>query len=642
MKGLTFIVKVLLIFTLLLIVTSCTSTKPISNTVAEPTKESIDMLNEVSALMNSLKFNEARKLLEDNYNLIKDVDMGLNGYGFLEFHVFRNYEKGEELYKRAIELNPENSEHYKALGDLYQAEGEYKKAIKYYDKAAEKTVNYNNVPLNPKLSILYKNIGESYLKQKNTKKAIEALEKATANNPFSIAGNAILHKLYVEKEEYEKAYNVWRNDNLIDESGDHVYKGLLEWNKKYQDAIKDKNRITHLEMANLYSHLVLLDEAAIEYDKAYAEEQKNEDIKNKLYEMKSFLSFRDELETLLDDYYRARSINSKEEATFYTRIKPAYEKIAPLFPHVKEKNERVSAWIETLNKEIEKKFNVRIENIKANGSMLGLHFGRIIDRSSIHSTLWGSEADLKVITLKNMTSNGLNDWLSMGNSGVGGWSISASEIVRVIQDTKNDNGLQLASIYNQDAREEFKKRFGNIKLDKEERGPLELFYSSNIHSEFTTRQIDIEVEKARAKGIADTELQKYLFDKIEKDFAIKTTIFTHESQHSIDNKNRFIPKWFGENEYRPKLSELAYGNMPFLGLFQFYSSTIGMEIHDTHNSANNQIFKDIIQYIHDNSIKFPQVDTKKNILAQLHKLSEGDIKGIAIEIFQSKYGVKYE
>ena len=77
--------------------------------------------------------------------------------------------------------------------------------------------------------------------------------------------------------------------------------------------------------------------------------------------------------------------------------------------------------------------------------------------------------------------------------------------------------------------------------------------------------------------------------------------------------------------------------MPFICLNEFYDSTIGMEINNTHTKANTQIFKDIVQYVYDNNGKFPQIDIKKNILAQLTKLSDDDLKGAAIDIFEKNF-----
>lgn len=632
------IVKLVFMTIILLALTSCKRDMKISGTELELNKRSMDIYNEALALVDGLKYKEARKLLEDEYETIKDNDKVLNLYGLWEFHIFQNHEKAEELYKKAIKLNPEDPENYLRIGYVYEAKGDYKKAIEYYEKGKKNSAIYENVPLNPILAIAYKNIGNCYLKLDNTEKAILALQKASENNPFSIEVNALLHKLYVESEEYEKAYTVWKNDNLIDESEDHVYKGILEWNRLYKYAVDPKNSTDHVQMANLYEALVLYDEAAIEYEKALDQNSANEDIKNKYEQVKSFLLFRDELQVLLNDYYRDRCINGDlEEQNFYRRIEPAYKKVSWMFPDIKTNPSSTVTWITTLNREIEKKFNVRIKIIKANGSMLGLHFGRIIDSSIIHSNLWEKETDLKVVTLKNMTSNGLDYWRTMNTIGVGGWSENEAEIVRVILNSENDNILQLASLYDKDVRERLTKDFIAKQIEKEEREPLELYFSPEIKMELATRQIDIEIEKARNKGIPENELQRYLFDKIQKNFIVKTNIFVHESQHSTDSKFGFSFKASWEKEYRPKLSQLTYGDMPFSSLNQFYNSSIGEEINNTHLMANTQIFKDIVQYIFDNHEEFPQIDIQNNILAQITKLSEDDLRAIAIEVFERNY-----
>lgn len=635
--------RVLLIIALILSLTLILgrSNTSITKAIEKPAKKNMDMLIEVSSLISSIKYKEARRFFEENYDIIKDNDMGLNAYGFLEFHIFKNYERAEKLHKRAIGLNPENPEHFKGIGSIYKAKGKFKRAVDFYEKAIELTSNKSKLALNPELALLYKEIGYCYLKLNNINKAIEMLEVATTNNPYSIETNAILHRLYVEEEEYEKAYDVWKNDNLINENRDHVYKGILEWNRLYKEAVEDRHERNHLKMAELYTDLVLYDEAAIEYEKAYFQDKTNGDIRNKLDEIKTYLLFRDRMKSLLDNYYRERCINGEvEELTFYERIKPAYEIIAPLFHRTECNSGATSIWIENLNKEIEKKFNVRIEAIKANGSMLGLHHGRIIDKSKINFTLWGEEANLTVVTLKNMASNGLDNW-RYKKGGVGGWSLNSSEIVRVILDDSYDTMLQLASLYNADEVQELRKRFGVFKMEKRKREPLELYYSPEIQIHFVTKQANINAEEAKINSIPEDKYQGYIFAKIEKDYSIKTTIYAHESQHSIDSKNRVRNTWLGESEYRAKLSELAYGNMQFLTLSGCYSSSIGVEVNNTHTKANTQLYKDIVQYIYENSSKFLQIDIKTNILAQLNKLSEDDIRFIAIEIYKKNYDMLF-
>lgn len=93
----------------------------------------------------------------------------------------------------------------------------------------------------------------------------------------------------------------------------------------------------------------------------------------------------------------------------------------------------------------------------------------------------GKEIDLGVVTLKNRVSNGLDYWRSWGDWGVGGWSTSKTEVVRVILDDENDDIIQQASLYDETAKENFVKEFMGNKASQEERESLKLYYSPEIH-----------------------------------------------------------------------------------------------------------------------------------------------------------------
>lgn len=446
------IIKASIFFILLFVLTSCSRT--MLSTKLDTDKESLEVLIEYSFLTNALKYDDARKLLEEKYDVIKDNDIAMHAYGFIEYYIYVSFEKAEELYKRAIKLNSDNPDHYSGLGYSYEAKGDYKQAIRYFNKAIKKIQRYKNVPLNPQLSIAYKDVGRCYIKLNNKNMAKEALEKSSEYNPYCIDTNSMLHLLYVENEDYGKAYSIWENDNYIDESGTCAYESIVELNKLYKNEIS--NSSDHYKMACLYDSLALYDEAAIEYEKAMSEDKPNEIISKRLFEIKTFILFRDELQVLLKDYYRNRCIEGESaELEFYNRIKPAYEIIEEMYPEIDVKNQSSRFWFEKLNDKIGEDFNVRIQSIKANRNRLGLHFGKILDSSTINYSLWGKGIVLNIITLKNMYSNGVDDWRSMGSSGVGGWSLGTSGIVRVIKNNEIDNILKMASIYNEDAKKDF-------------------------------------------------------------------------------------------------------------------------------------------------------------------------------------------
>jgi len=87
-----------------------------------------------------------------------------------------NFSKAKDFFEKAVELDPENSEYYTALGITYATEYEghepnIEAAVKSFKKAAElKPDDFRNYYY---IGIIYKNIGKSEIALKAFKKAIE-------------------------------------------------------------------------------------------------------------------------------------------------------------------------------------------------------------------------------------------------------------------------------------------------------------------------------------------------------------------------------------------------------------------------------------------------------------------------------------
>ena len=80
------------------------------------------------------------------------------------------FQQAIEMYRKAIELNPEIDEAHNNLGICYGETGNFIESIKMFEKAVE---------LNPKYTEAYNNLGSSYYYlEKNYPKAIEMFKKA--------------------------------------------------------------------------------------------------------------------------------------------------------------------------------------------------------------------------------------------------------------------------------------------------------------------------------------------------------------------------------------------------------------------------------------------------------------------------------
>ena len=85
-----------------------------------------------------------------------------------------DYEKAISYYNKAIELDPSLAEAYGFRGNLYAVMDNFEKAIEDCTEA---------IKLNPNLAMAYSLRGISYFKLGNDKNAIEDLEKALKIDP---------------------------------------------------------------------------------------------------------------------------------------------------------------------------------------------------------------------------------------------------------------------------------------------------------------------------------------------------------------------------------------------------------------------------------------------------------------------------
>jgi hypothetical protein len=111
-------------------------------------------------------------------------------------------------------------------------------------------------------------------------------------------------------------------------------------------------------------------------------------------------------------------------------------------------------------------------------------------------------------------------------------------------------------------------------------------------------------------------------------------------QHAIDIKYYNFGEW--EREYRAMMSEPVYGEMQLLDMTDQLQQDIG-DNSTAYGKAHTKIFTDIVNYINDHKSDYHVIDTSKNIMMQLSKLSAEDLKEISKNIFEREYpGQGYE
>ncbi|NPB03875.1 MAG: tetratricopeptide repeat protein [Thermotogae bacterium] len=211
--------------------------KAYSYTLAKDTTGKLDSLRKEIALDLAYAYLRNKQLdsAEVFYQRIIKMDStdprGWHGLGFLYGIVKEDYVKGEEFYKKALELSPDNPDVLFGLAKVYEKAGEDEKAMNLYKEALQRKPD--NAALNKSFGVflyekgkyaeaitylekayekrkddfeLLKTLTDAYLKASKEKKDVD-LEKALtyATALIELADTSQKYKYYLKRAKiYEK------------------------------------------------------------------------------------------------------------------------------------------------------------------------------------------------------------------------------------------------------------------------------------------------------------------------------------------------------------------------------------------------------------------------------------------------------
>lgn len=152
------------------------------------------------------------------------------------------YDKAIEIFKKAVELNPDNELNWHWLGTSYNQNGQYQEAIQSLLKAVE---------LNPNKGVNWYYLGNSYINNEKYEDAIKSLLKATELNSNDYQSWLNLAISYIHNEQYEEAIEpllkaIELNPNNAGSLSllGYVYK----INGQYEEAIKYLSKAKELNL----------------------------------------------------------------------------------------------------------------------------------------------------------------------------------------------------------------------------------------------------------------------------------------------------------------------------------------------------------------------------------------------------------
>ena len=214
---------------------------------------------EYMAVFKKLK-TEDMKVLKDRNEAVDDlIDMrkGAAETYLLAGQMYQtggNFQKAEELYKKAATLNPENIQCLEKLASLYITRNRITDAISLYRRISE---------IDPKDPICHLNIGILSMRLKQLDKAEKAFRKVIEVAPESSGGYRELAQLYLRAGRgYPEARALAEKAVALEPTALNYF--VLSWacdmNGDSENALKAIERAIQLEPANLkyrnvYEHI---------------------------------------------------------------------------------------------------------------------------------------------------------------------------------------------------------------------------------------------------------------------------------------------------------------------------------------------------------------------------------------------------
>ncbi|CAF0764160.1 unnamed protein product [Adineta steineri] len=244
------------------------------------------------------------RLLTDRIRKEVDVYTGWQRLGGLLIKISQ-FNKAEELYNVLLEQTSDEGEkapYYSSLGYTKDEQGDYEKAICYYEKALE--IRQKTLPSNhPSFATSYNNIGCVYNKMGEYSKALSYYEKALeirqktlpSNDPDLAISYNNIGSVYDDMEEYaktlsfyEKAPEIFQktlpsNHPLLATSYNNigsVCDSMGEYSKAfsyYEKALEIRQKTlpsNHPSLATSYDNIGLVYKSMGEYSKALSSHEK--------------------------------------------------------------------------------------------------------------------------------------------------------------------------------------------------------------------------------------------------------------------------------------------------------------------------------------------------------------------------------
>ncbi|MGA7615247.1 MAG: hypothetical protein WBX15_08700 [Thermoanaerobaculia bacterium] len=264
-------------------------------------------------------------------------------------------------------------------------------------------------------------------------------------------------------------------------------------------------------------------------------------------------------------------------------------------------------------------------NVGITAGYLDLHLGHEVSDTDQSVEQYGHEVKVRLIVLDDMVSNGFESWAWDFRSQHGGWA-KPNAIYQVRAAYANGPVNSWNRLTDPDQRRKWDEEIARDSSadDAIARKDPHAFLPG-LRGRLERASLESVRSDLQSQGLKNADLRTAFLRKVE-DATRGSSIFAHEGRHVIDKELGI--KSNEELEYRAKLSEIAFAELPRLALSGgILHPNLGDQT--PHGQANLRVIRDLVSWMDHHRSEIAGLDSGRPLLPQLDLLTPDQLRAAA-------------
>ncbi|MDQ2768308.1 MAG: hypothetical protein M3Y30_14280, partial [Gemmatimonadota bacterium] len=310
-------------------------------------------------------------------------------------------------------------------------------------------------------------------------------------------------------------------------------------------------------------------------------------------EIVAYARFLRDAKRITNSYYRDVALAHADSNAWRAGL---YAAGKSLWPHLDWRGPVPAYGLDSLKAQLERRFDLLV-NMGVTAGVADLHSGHRISSEDREVTQYGKSAHVHFSVIDGMISDGYQTWAWDGRAAHGGWA-SDTEIIQV-RNAYADGPLKVwhsrtdPIILARNATSLARDSVADVARARKK----EVAYFPSVDARIR-RDAQVQLmDSLKRSGLAGRDLE-LAFVRTYGDIVDEGSIFAHEGRHAIDKTIHIRDSSATNLEYQAKLSQVAFGPLPKLGLSGVLEPNTGDAT--AHGTADARLLGELFDWMRHN------------------------------------------